>query len=449
MNLLVIGTGYVGLVTGTCFAEMGHHVVCLDVDKPKIRGLQQGRVPFFEPGLEALVKRNVQAKRLAFTTSYVEGLSQSLVCFLAVPTPSAEDGSADLSYLEAALGQIASHMNDYKILVVKSTVPIGTGAHVKQFMQKLLCVRRTTAEFDVVSNPEFLKEGDAVQDFMKPDRVILGVDNPRVEALMRELYSPFTLSHERVIVMDIPSAEMTKYAANVMLATRVSLMNELAGLCELTGANICKVRSGIGADQRIGYKFLYPGVGYGGSCFPKDIRALKAKGESLGYKMAIITAADEVNNRQKHLMGKKVAAYFAEKGGLNQKTIALWGLAFKPETDDMREAPSLTLIEYLLGQECSLRLYDPVSMENTKKILGAHSSITWCVDEFDAASGADAVVLMTEWKQFRFVDFAPVLAKMKGHAFFDGRNQYKPADMAKKGFDYISIGKPSAVAAKK
>ncbi len=439
MKILVVGTGYVGLVTGACFAEMGHHVVCLDIDKEKIDRLNENKIPIYEPGLEEFVVRNRKAGRLEFTTDYAYGVQKSLVCFIAVSTPAGEDGSADLSYVQKAAQQIAEQMDGYKIIVNKSTVPVGSCHLVAEIVQNTLTKRGATHEFDTVSNPEFLKEGDAVSDFMKPDRIIIGTDNPRVRALMEELYAPFNLNHDRLITMDPLSAEMTKYAANAMLATRISFMNEIAGLCERVGANISMVRKGIGSDQRIGYAFLYAGVGYGGSCFPKDVKALCATGRKHEYPTPLIDAVEEVNGRQKKLLGEKIKAYFG--GSLAGKTIALWGLSFKPGTDDMREAPALVLIRQLLAEGVHVRLYDPVAMPRTKEILKKSPQITWCKDEFEAAKDVDAIVLVTEWKQFRFVDFEKV--KPKRRLFFDGRNQYSAQEMAAKGYEYISIGRPS------
>lgn len=440
MILLVVGTGYVGLVTGTCFAEMGHTVICLDIDQHKIDLLNQGIIPLYEPGLEEMVKRNVKAHRLRFTTNYAESVGAALICFLAVDTPETEEGSADLTYLKRAARMVAEHMHEYKVIVNKSTVPVGTAPQIAQIVRETLTARNMHIEFDVVSNPEFLKEGNAVNDFMKPDRVIIGVDNVRVAAIMKEIYSPFMLSHERILMMDVPSAEMTKYAANAMLAARISFMNELAGLCEMNGADINKVRKGIGADKRIGYNFLYAGAGFGGSCLPKDIRALRAQARALQYETPILDSIEEVNNRQKQLIGKKVQEHFSSRGGLAQKTIGILGLAFKPDTDDMRSAPSLTLIAQLLEEGACLRLFDPVAMENAKKLIPDSPLITWCQDEHDTAFDADALVLMTEWKQFRLLDFPGILAKMRGNVFFDGRNQYSPEDMARKGFNYFCIG---------
>lgn len=440
MDILVIGSGYVGLVTGTSLAEMGHHVICLDINEEKIRQLNKGIVPIYEPGLEEMIKRNVKSKRLKFTTDYATSIPHASVCFITVDTPVAEDGQANMQFVAAVARSIASHMERYLVIVNKSTVPVGSSAFVEDLIRSTLALQNKTLEFDVVSNPEFLKEGNAINDFMKPDRVIIGTHSPRAAAIMKEIYSPFMLSHERFIVMDPASAEMTKYAANAMLASRISFMNELSGLCELTGADINKVRKGIGADKRIGYHFLYAGPGFGGSCLPKDIRALRTHAKSLGYETPLIDAIEVVNNRQKGALTKKINAYYAETGGVAGKTIAVLGLSFKPDTDDMREAPSLILIQNLIQLGASLRLYDPAAMDNAKKIIPDHSNIFWCSDELEAAENADAIVLVTEWKQFRFLDFAALLSKMKGHAFFDGRNQYNPKDMLQKGFDYMGIG---------
>lgn len=442
MYLLIVGAGYVGLVSGACFAEMGHHVICLDIDKEKIDSLKKGEIPFFEPGLEELVKKNIQAKRLEFTTDYKSAVEKSTLCFLAVPTPayptdSKSKGGCDLTYVFQAAREIGKHMTSYKVIINKSTVPVGTAQKVKE---AILSSLPSPVDFDVVSNPEFLKEGTAIADCMKPDRVILGVDSSQALEWMRKLYSTFTLNHERFLVMDIASAEMTKYAANAMLATRISFMNELAGLCELVGANIHNVRQGIGSDSRIGYHFLYAGIGYGGSCFPKDLKALQAMAASFDYPTPLIDAVETINARQKKLLGRKIDAYFSQEG-LAGKTIAIWGLSFKPDTDDIREAPSLQLISELLEKGASLRLYDPIALEKTKKIF-PHSppQLQWCQTEYEAASGADAIALVTEWKQFRFVNFEEILKTMKGKAFFDGRNQYKKQEMLTKGFAYYGIG---------
>ena len=443
MKLLIVGSGYVGLVTGACFAEMGHHVVCLDINRTKIASLQQGFIPIYEPGLEELVRRNAQANRLSFTTDYATAVAESQVCFITVDTPVTPEGDADLQYVRNVAKSIAEHMNDYRLIVNKSTVPIGTAREVARIIRDTLEKRRLSLDFDVVSNPEFLKEGNAIQDFMKPDRVVIGSESDKSTQIMKEIYAPFMLNHERMIVMDIASAELTKYAANAMLATRISFMNELAGLCEHIGADINKVRKGIGADNRIGNSFLYAGPGFGGSCLPKDIRALHNYARKQQHPLTLVEAVEAINQRQKMLLGKKIHFYYASRSGLEGKTIAILGLAFKPDTDDMREAPSLVLIQQLLKAGCDLRLYDPIASDNARKLLGTQSSITWCTNELDAAKGADAVALVTEWKQFRLLDFPALRSTMRGNAFFDGRNQYIPAEMAQHGFDYICIGNGS------
>ncbi len=450
MKILVVGTGYVGLVTGACFAEMGHRVICLDIDQEKIDKLKQGSVPIYEPGLEEIVKRNTEQGRLEFTTDYSYGVMNALFCFIAVATPTGEDGAADITFVKRAAEQIAEQMDGYKVIVNKSTVPVGSARAVDQAITETLKAKGKSYQFDVVSNPEFLKEGDAVNDFMKPDRIIIGTENPRVAALMEELYAPFNLNHDRILLMDPASAEMTKYAANAMLASRISFMNEVAGLCELLGANVTLVRKGIGADQRIGYSFLYAGAGFGGSCFPKDIKALRATARHHDYPTPLLDAVETVNVRQKELLGKKIESYFSEKGGLGpEKIIAIWGLSFKPGTDDLREAPSLVLIRHLLKQGMHLRLYDPVAMSKAKQLFKKSPQIVWCKNEFEAAEGVDAIALLTEWKQFRFADFSRILPKMRGRAFFDGRNQYHPQEMAALGFDYFSIGQLPAFAQEK
>jgi UDPglucose 6-dehydrogenase len=435
MNLLMIGTGYVGLVTGACLAEMGHQVICLDIDAEKIAALQKGIVPIYEPGLEELVKRNIAAGsgRLTFTTDYKQGVQNSKVCFIAVPTPSKEDGSCDLSYVLSAARSIAEAMTDSLLIVTKSTVPVGTFQKIRQTMQQC-----TSISFDVVANPEFLKEGAAVADCMKPDRIILGVESPSAAQIMKEIYASFTINHDRILVMDTASAEMTKYVANAMLATRISFMNEMAGLCEKLGANIQQVRIGIGSDQRIGYQFLYAGAGYGGSCFPKDIRALQAMAHEAGFDAPLLHAIDSINERQKQVLAKKIKTYF---GSISKKTIAIWGLAFKPDTDDLREAPALKLIEELLNQGAFVRLFDPIAMSKAQQFLD-HPHITWCRDEYHAAEGSDGIALVTEWKQFRFVNLDTISKAMQGKAFFDGRNQYKKDEMKAKGFHYFGIGIP-------
>lgn len=440
MNILIIGAGYVGLVTGTCLAEMGHHVICLDINKQKIDRLNHGEIPIYEPGLEEMVKRNVQSQRLSFTTDYALAVPQSRVIFIAVDTPIAEDGSANTTYVKNAADMIAAHMNDYKVIVNKSTVPVGTAQLVKDTIEKALSKQDKNIVFDVVSNPEFLKEGDAINDFMKPDRVVIGTNSESAAAIMKEIYSPFMLSHERLIIMDIVSAELTKYAANVALASRISLMNELSRLCEAAGADVDKVRKAIGADNRIGYKFLYAGAGFGGSCLPKDLSALRMQAKRWEIPTPLLDAVQEVNRTQKLELFRKIKQYFGS-GLLQGKTFAILGLSFKPNTDDMRDAPSLTVIKELLKEGAFVRLYDPIAMPNAKQLIPDHPNILWCKNEEEAADQVDAIVLITEWKQFRLLDFSKILHHMTGRAFFDGRNQYAPDKMAELGFDYISIGR--------
>jgi UDPglucose 6-dehydrogenase len=436
MELLIVGVGYVGLVTGSCFAEMGHHVTCLDIDENRIANLKQGIIPFYEPHLKELALRNAHCNRLTFTTNWKESVERAQVCFLCVPTPSLADGSCDLSYLFDAASQIALHMENYKVIVNKSTVPVGSASQVCALISHLLKERGVDIPFDVVSNPEFLKEGSAVNDCLKPDRIIIGTKNPHSAKIMKEIYSPFTVNHDRVICMDIPSAELTKYAANAMLATRISFMNELAALSEEVGANIHNVRIGIGSDSRIGYHFLYAGTGYGGSCFPKDLRALMATAKQHEIPTPILEAVEQVNEQQKRLLSTKIAAYFQD---LSDKTIAIWGLSFKPDTDDIREAPSLCLIQDLLAQGAHVRAFDPVSIPNAQKVL-SDPNLLWCRDEYDAATGADAIVLVTEWKQFRSVNFRKLRPLMRHTVLFDGRNQYRPQEMHQLGFEYFGIG---------
>ncbi|WP_068468402.1 UDP-glucose dehydrogenase family protein [Candidatus Protochlamydia phocaeensis] len=444
MNILIIGIGYVGLVTGTCFSEMGHHVTCLDINKEKIENLKEGSIPIYEPGLEEMVKRNIKAQRLEFTTDYNSSVPKADVCFIAVDTPAKADGSADTGQVEQVAASIGRYLNRYCVIVTKSTVPIGTTHRVEAIIRQALEQRNSKIDFDVVSNPEFLKEGNAIQDFMKPDRVIIGVDSAEAASIMKEIYSPFMLNHERLLVMDIASAELAKYAANAMLATRISFMNEMAQLCEGLGANINWVRKAIGADERIGNKFLYPGAGYGGSCLPKDVRALLAQSYSIDCPLSLLQAVHDINQRQKHVISQKVQNYYSNQGGIKGKTFGILGLSFKPDTDDMREASSLVLIQDLLEQGASLRVFDPIAMPKAQLILGQHPAITWCQSELEAAEQTDALILMTEWKQFRFLNFQALLTQMKGNAFFDGRNQYLPEEMARKGFNYFSIGRDPA-----
>lgn len=445
LDIAIIGVGYVGLVTGTCFSEMGNHVTCIDKNQAKIDALNGGTIPIYEPGLEEMVRRNTKAHRLEFTTQFTEAIAKATVCMLAVDTPVGPDGACDLTSMKAATRQIAEAMNGYKVIVTKSTVPVGTTNLVRSIITEVLDARGVDFDFDVVSNPEFLKEGSAVYDFMKPDRVVLGVDSERAAKIMRELYRPFMLGSDRLLVMDTASAELTKYAANCMLALRVSYMNWLSNLAETTGANILQIRKGIGSDKRIGSAFLWAGVGYGGSCFPKDIKALRQMAKDHGISTALVDSIEEINKAQKSLLVTKMAAYFEPFGGLKDKTIAILGLAFKPDTDDMREAPSLVIIDELLAQGAHVRLFDPVAMDNARAILGDRSEITWCQNELDAATGAHGIALVTEWKQFRLLDFTALLGSMKSKAFFDGRNQYTPKEMTSHGFDYISIGQAPAM----
>lgn len=437
MKIAIVGTGYVGLVTGACFAEIGVNVTCVDTNIEKIENLKDGIIPIFENGLEELVLRNSKAGRLNFSTSLVEVLDQVEVVFSAVGTPPDEDGSADLRYVLDVARTIGRNMNKYTLIVTKSTVPVGTAMKVKHAIQEELDARGVNIEFDVASNPEFLKEGNAITDFMSPDRVVVGIESARAEKLMTKLYKPFQLNNFRVIFMDIPSAEMTKYAANSMLATRISFMNDIANLCELVGADVNMVRNGIGSDTRIGRKFLYPGIGYGGSCFPKDVKALIKTAEQNGYSMRVLQAVEEVNEIQKSLLFKKLNKHFNEK--LAGKTIALWGLSFKPETDDMREAPALVLIDLLLKAGCKVRAYDPIAMDECKRKTG--DSIYYAHDIYDAVLDADALMLITEWKEFRLPSWAVIKKAMNDHVVFDGRNIYEKKEIEEQGFAYYCIGK--------
>lgn len=437
MKIAIVGTGYVGLVSGTCFAEMGVDVTCVDVNKEKIERLQEGEVPIYEPGLDEMVLRNFREGRLHFTTELTSCLDEVEVVFSAVGTPPDEDGSADLSYVLAVAHEVGANMNHYLTVVTKSTVPVGTAKLVKAAIQEELDRRGVDIAFDVASNPEFLKEGAAIKDFMSPDRVVVGVESERAKALMTKLYSPFMLNNFRVIFTDIPSAEMIKYAANSMLATRISFMNDIANLCELVGADVNMVRKGIGADSRIGSKFLYPGCGYGGSCFPKDVKALIKTAEQNGYQMRVLKAVEEVNEAQKSVLFRKLNRHFG--GQLSGKTIALWGLAFKAETDDMREATSLVTMRLLLDAGCRVRVFDPVAMNECRRRMG--DRVEYAKDMYDAALGADALLLLTEWKQFRLPSWEVVRRSMNHAAVFDGRNIYSPEEMSQSGFYYESIGR--------
>lgn len=436
MKIAIVGTGYVGLVTGTCFAEIGVHVVCVDTNKEKIEALQKGRIPIYENGLEEMVTRNAKAGRLSFTTSLEECLNEVEVVFSAVGTPPDEDGSADLSYVLQVAHTIGRSLQRYVLVVTKSTVPVGTAQKVRMAISEELSKRGVDIPFDVASNPEFLKEGNAINDFMSPDRVVVGVDSERAKKLMTRLYKPFLLNNFRVIFMDIPSAEMTKYAANSMLATRISFMNDIANLCELVGADVNMVRSGIGSDTRIGRKFLYPGIGYGGSCFPKDVKALIKTAEQNGYEMRVLRAVEEVNERQKGVLFDKLQKLLGKE--LEGKTVAMWGLSFKPETDDMREASSLVLIERLIEAGCCIRVYDPVAMDECRRRMG--DAVCYAKDLYDATLDADALLLVTEWKEFRLPSWAVVKKLMRCPLVLDGRNIYDRAEMEEQGFEYHGIG---------
>ena len=437
MNISIVGTGYVGLVSGACFAEMGIDVTCVDIDEKKIGRLLSGEVPIYEPGLDDLVRRNVEAGRLHFTTDLSSCLDQVEVVFSAVGTPPDEDGSADLRYVLEVARTFGRNINKYTILVTKSTVPVGTSKKVKAVIQEELDKRGVQIPFEVASNPEFLKEGAAIKDFMSPDRIVVGTESERAQRLLSRLYRPFLVNNFRIYFMDIPSAEMTKYAANAMLATRISFMNDIANLCERLGADVDMVRQGMGADPRIGPKFLYPGIGYGGSCFPKDVKALVNTARSNGYDMKVLRAVEEVNGAQKRLLFEKFRAYF--RGDIAGRRVAVWGLSFKPETDDMREAPSVVIIEHLLRAGCEVCAYDPVASEEARRILG--DGVCYCRDKYEAAEGADALMLVTEWQEFRMPDWCAVRKAMRTPVVFDGRNIYNGEELAAKGFAYCSIGR--------
>lgn len=436
MNIAIVGTGYVGLVSGTCFAEMGIDVTCVDIDQHKINRLLQGEIPIYEPGLEDMVKRNVKAGRLHFTTDLTTCLNNVEVVFSAVGTPPDEDGSADLKYVLAVAKTFGQNIKKYTILVTKSTVPVGTAKKVKATIQEELIRRGEEVDFDVASNPEFLKEGAAIKDFMTPDRVVVGTESERARKIMSRLYKPFMLSGERMIFTDIPSAEMIKYAANSMLATRISFMNDIANLCESVGADVNMVRKGIGSDTRIGKKFLYAGCGYGGSCFPKDVKALIKTAEQNGYEMKVLKAVDEVNEKQKQILVEKLQKHY--HGELKGRTVALWGLAFKPETDDMREAPAVVMIDKLAAAGCTVKVYDPIAMDECRRRIG--DKIIYCKDMYDAAMDADVLMLVTEWKEFRMPDWRTLRKIMKQPLIFDGRNIYDREELWVNGFGYYCIG---------
>ncbi|WP_417592719.1 UDP-glucose dehydrogenase family protein [Owenweeksia hongkongensis] len=435
MKIVVVGTGYVGLVTGTCLAEVGIDVICVDVDTKKIENLKQGILPIYEPGLDKLVHRNYDKGRLKFSTNLAESIKGADVAFIAVGTPPGEDGSADLQYVLTVARQIGENMNDYGVIITKSTVPVGTAGKVKNAIQDALDARGVNIDYDVASNPEFLKEGAAVNDFMKPDRIVVGIESERARKVLEKLYHPFVLNGHPVIFMDIASAEMTKYAANAMLATKISFMNDIANLCEVMGADVNLVRKGIGSDPRIGNKFIYPGIGYGGSCFPKDVKALVRTARENGYEMRILQSVEDVNEDQKHVLFNKVKKKF---GNLAGKKFAMWGLSFKPNTDDMREAPSLVIIENLLAEGATVCAYDPVAKEEAKHMIG--DKIEYAVDEYDALRDADALLVVTEWSEFKAPDFSEVKARLKNNLIFDGRNIFDRAEMERQGIEYHSIG---------
>lgn len=437
MKVTVVGTGYVGLVTGTCFAETGADVICVDIDPSKIEILNNGGIPIYETGLETLIKNNREKGRLVFTTSFEQGITDCDLLFIAVGTPPEEDGSADLSHVLEVATRIGREIDHYMVIITKSTVPVGTSEKVKDVIRKEIDKRGVDVEFDIASNPEFLKEGDAVNDFLRPDRIVIGVESERAEEMLKKLYKPFLLNQHPVMVMDIRSSELTKYAANSMLATRISFMNEMANLCDIIGADINMVRMGIGSDKRIGSKFIYPGIGYGGACFPKDVKALVRTGKEYGYDLEILKSVDSVNDRQKRVMFTKIEEHFKDLSGLR---FAFWGLSFKPQTDDVREAPSLVLISLLLQAGAEVAAYDPAAIEETKKVLG--NSIAYAHDPYSALTGADALVLTTEWPEFRLPDISRMSEKMKGNVIFDGRNIYDPEEIRSSGFIYYGIGRP-------
>ena len=439
MKISVFGTGYVGLVAGTCFAESGNNVLCVDIDQKKIAKLRNGEIPIYEPGLSEIVKANAESGRLVFSTSVEEGVTHGDVIFIAVGTPQDHDGSADLQYVLSVAKSIGQHMKSPKVVVNKSTVPVGTAALVREAI-----AAETEIDFDVVSNPEFLKEGSAVDDFMKPDRVVIGADSEKAAKIMCDLYSPFVRTGKPIVVMSVPSAEITKYASNALLATKVTFMNEIANFCELVGGNVSEVRKGVGLDSRIGPSFLFPGVGYGGSCFPKDVRALIKKSSEFDYEMEIIKAVDAVNQRQKHRLVQKIVNHFGGESEISGKRFALWGLAFKPKTDDMREAPSLTVISDLAKLGASVSAYDPEALESAREILDkSGDAVKLCASAYEALSGADALIIVTEWNEFRKPDFQRVASELNNKVIFDGRNLYDPKNIEEQGFVYHSIGRPT------
>jgi len=437
MKISIVGTGYVGLVSGTCFAETGATVYCIDIDENKINNLNKGIVPIYEPGLDKMIERNVKKNKLFFSTSIKDTLNDCDIVFSAVGTPPDEDGSADLQYVLAVAREVGKYMEHYMVIVTKSTVPIGTAKKVKAVIQEELDKRGVNIEFDVASNPEFLKEGDAIDDFMKPDRIVIGIETERAEKFMRRLYKPFLLNGHPIHFMDVPSAELTKYAANSMLATRISFMNEMANLCEIVGADINSVRKGIGSDTRIGQKFLYSGIGYGGSCFPKDVKALIKTAKENNFNLSILTAVEDVNDRQKSVLFDKVLKHF--DGNIKDKIFTIWGLSFKPNTDDMREAPALVLIEKLLSKGAKIKVYDPVAMEESQRRIG--NVVEYCKDQYEAIIDAEAILLVTEWNEFRMINFKVADKLMKSKVIFDGRNIYDPNEVIENGFVYYGIGR--------
>ncbi|MCN4145158.1 MAG: UDP-glucose/GDP-mannose dehydrogenase family protein [Thiohalomonas sp.] len=445
MKVTIFGTGYVGLVTGACLSEVGHHVMCIDVDEQKIEGLKNGIMPIYEPGLDSIVKENYESGRLLFSTNIKEAVGFANIQFIAVGTPPDEDGSADLQYVISVVNSIGEYMNGDQIVINKSTVPVGTGDKVAAALTEKLSDRDSKHQFNLVSNPEFLKEGSAVGDFMKPDRIIIGTDNIEVEKIIRELYAPFNRNHERIIFMDVRSAELTKYAANSLLATKISFMNEMSNLAERLGADIENVRLGIGSDPRIGYQFIYPGCGYGGSCFPKDLQALARSASEEGYNAELLNAVESVNYRQKEVLFDKITRHYNGKENLKGKTIALWGLAFKPNTDDMREAPSRTLMESLWNAGASVNAYDPESMEESQRIYGNRSDLNLMGTKEACLQNADMLLICTEWKQFRAPDFDEIKKSISEAVIFDGRNLYDPQTMKEKGFAYYAIGRGDSI----